>query len=133
MTIRQLHPGGGRARVRELRREQTPAEKALWEMLRGRRLSGLKFRRQFPITPFIADFCCFELKLIVELDGEVHTPRPQAAHDENRDFYLRSLGYTILRFPNGRVFSDPESLLRSITDAAERSRSLISNPKAPLL
>ena len=52
MTIRQLHPGGGRARVRELRQEQTPAEKALWEMLRGRRLSGLKFRRQFPQAAF---------------------------------------------------------------------------------
>jgi type I restriction enzyme R subunit len=92
-------------------------------MLRGRRLSGLKFRRQFPITPFIADFCCFELKLIVELDGEVHGERPQAAHDENRDFYLHSLGYTILRFPNEQVFSAPESLLKTITDAAEQLRS----------
>src|SRR5262245_30345891 len=119
MTIRQHHPGGGRARVRELRREQTSAEKALWEMLRGRRLAGLKFRRQFPMSPFIADFCCFELKLIVELDGEVHASTPQTAHDENRDFYLQSLGYTILRFPNERVFSSPESLLRTISEAAE--------------
>jgi uroporphyrinogen-III synthase len=122
MTIRQLHPGGGRARVRELRREQTTAEKALWELLRGRQLAGLKFRRQFPITPFIADFCCFELKLLVELDGEVHTAGHQAAHDENRDLYLRSLGYTILRFPNDQVFRDSESLLRTIAEAAERCR-----------
>jgi uroporphyrinogen-III synthase len=112
---------------------QTPAEKALWELLRGRRVAGLKFRRQFPITPFIADFCCFELKLIVELDGEVHTAAPQAAHDENRDLYLHSLGYTILRAPNEQVFSDPESLLRAITEAAERRRLLLSSPKAPLL
>ncbi|HEV8582715.1 MAG TPA: endonuclease domain-containing protein [Thermoanaerobaculia bacterium] len=130
MTIRQHHPGGGKAHVRELRREQTAAEKALWEMLRGRRLGGLKFRRQFPISPFIADFCCFALKLIVELDGEVHAAAPQAAHDENRDIYLRSLGYTILRFPNELVFSNPESLLRAISETAERSNS---DPKAPLL
>ena len=128
MTIRQLHPGGGRTRVRELRRVQTPAEQALWEMLRGRRLRGLKFRRQFPITPFIADFCCFELKLLVELDGEVHTSGHQAAHDENRDLYLQSLGYTILRFPNELVSRDPESLLQAITEAAERLRSRSPQP-----
>jgi very-short-patch-repair endonuclease len=120
MTIRQLHPGGARNRLRELRRLQTPAEEALWEMLRGRRLAGLKFRRQFPITPFIADFCCYELKLVVELDGEVHTARSQASHDENRDAYLRSLGYTILRFPNELVSRAPESLLRAIADEAQR-------------
>jgi len=92
-------------------------------MLRGRRLAGLKFRRQFPISPFIADFCCFELKLIVELDGEVHGSASQAAHDENRDSYLQSLGYTILRFSNERVLSDSEPLLSTIAEAAARIHS----------
>src|SRR5215216_4233613 len=85
---------GVRSTVRHFRRQQTPAERALWELVRNRRLDGLKFRRQFPISIFIADFCCFELKLIVELDGVVHAMHGQAAHDLNRDLYLQSLGYT---------------------------------------
>src|SRR5215207_1966164 len=79
---------GMKTSVRDFRRQQTPAEQTLWELLRDRRLDGLKFRRQFPITIFIADFCCFELKLVVELDGGVHEMRDQAAHDVNRDSYL---------------------------------------------
>ncbi len=106
--------------MRELRRRQTPAEQALWEMLRDRRLDGLKFRRQFPISIFVTDFCCFNLKLVVELDGGVHETRDQTAHDENRDFFLRSVGYTILRFPNEHVFADPDSILRQIAAEARR-------------
>src|SRR5690349_24588077 len=63
---------GMKTSVRNFRRQQTPAEQALWELLSDRRLDGLKFRRQFPITIFIADFCCFDLKLVVEVDGGVH-------------------------------------------------------------
>jgi very-short-patch-repair endonuclease len=113
-----------RSGVRELRRRQTPAEQALWEMLRDRRLEGLKFRRQFPISIFVADFCCFNLKLVVELDGGVHETRAQAAHDENRDFFLRSVGYTILRFPNEQLFADPDSILRQIATEARRIQAL---------
>jgi very-short-patch-repair endonuclease len=112
-----------RSGVRELRRQQTPAEGALWELLRNRRLDGLKFRRQFPISIFIADFCCFELNLVVELDGGVHAMREQAAHDANRDCYLRSLGYTLLRFPNERVFDNPSSILQAIAAEARRLRN----------
>jgi len=108
--------------VRAFRRQQTPAERQLWNLLRDRRLQGLKFRRQFPIPPFVADFCCFELKLIVELDGPVHETPHQSAHDENRDFYLQSLGYTILRFSNLQLFKTPEALLQRITAEAHRLR-----------
>jgi type I restriction enzyme R subunit len=110
-----------RTSVRDFRRQQTPAERALWELVRDRRLEGLKFRRQFPIPPFIADFCCFDLRLIVELDGGVHETR--SGHDTNRDFYIRSLGYTILRFPNSEVFSAPATILDRIAAEARRLQS----------
>ena len=104
--------------ARELRCQQTGAEETLWELLRGRRLLGLKFRRQFPVGPFVADFCCYDKKLIVELDGEVHSTTPQKAHDQNRDSYLVSLGYKILRFPNHLIHEDPDSLLGQIARSA---------------
>ena len=111
--------------VRDFRKQQTLAEQALWELLRDRRLDGLKFRRQFPITIFIADFCCFELKLILEVDGGVHELPQQRAHDENRDIYLRSLGYAILRLPNEQILTDSSSVLERIRNEAQRIRSLL--------
>ena len=58
-------------RARELRASSTPAEQALWKLLRDRRLQGIKFRRQSPLGIFVADFYCPELKLVIELDGEI--------------------------------------------------------------
>jgi type I restriction enzyme R subunit len=114
---------GIRSSVRELRRQQTAAERALWNLLRARHCEGLKFRRQFPIPPFIADFCCFELRLIVEVDGGVHETAAQSAHDGNRDSYLVSLGYTVLRFPNLQIFQDSSTVLQRIAAEARRLRS----------
>ncbi|SRR6266545_2348505 len=106
-------------RARELRRNATQAEAAMWDLLRHRRLRGLKFRRQFPIATFVGDFCCYSQRLIVELDGNVHDEPAQAAHDENRDEYLKSRGYKILRIPNHRLFQDPESVLEEICRVAQ--------------
>jgi very-short-patch-repair endonuclease len=115
---RRVVSAGLRAVARELRSKQTPAEQRMWRLLRDRRLRSLKIRRQFPIGSFVADFCCFELKLVVELDGEVHAEPRQVAHDENRDIYLRSQGYMVLRFVNQRVFKDPAGVLQEIVEAA---------------
>jgi very-short-patch-repair endonuclease len=111
------------SRARELRKEMTPAEKTLWKLLRNRKLRGWKFRRQAAISIYVADFYCHDLKLIVELDGEVHSIKSQIAHDENRDFYLeRYLGIEVLRFPNRQVFEQPEAVLDRIVEvASERS------------
>lgn len=109
-----------KAVARTLRRDPTPAEKAMWRLLRDRRLRRLKFRRQFTIHPFVVDFCCYELRLIVELDGDVHAEPRQAAHDANRDWYLRSLGYTVLRFANREVFRDPQGVLERVFETAWR-------------
>jgi very-short-patch-repair endonuclease len=94
----------------------------MWEILRDRRLAGIKFRRQSPISIFIVDFHCRELNLVIELDGQIHGDHRQLAHDGNRDSYLRSLGCTILRFSNRDVFKDREVVLTQILQTAERLR-----------
>jgi type I restriction enzyme R subunit len=110
--------GASKVRARELRRTQTEAEAALWELLRDRQILELKFRRQCPLTRYVADFCCKDPRIVIELDGEVHDDPAQRRHDENRDGYLRSLGYTVLRFRNSQVLEDPASVLAAITRTA---------------
>ena len=84
----------------EQRRGPTRAEEILWRELRGRRLSGLKFRRQCPIGRYVVDFICFEARIIVELDGLPHEDPARRAHDQARDRWLAVAGFQILRFPN---------------------------------
>jgi very-short-patch-repair endonuclease len=108
--------------ARDLRKRQTPAEKALWRALRDRRLRGLKFRRQFPIGPFVADFCCWELRLVLELDGGIHAEPQTAARDREREAFLRGSGFTILRFPNERVFGDADGVIAEVLALARRKR-----------
>ncbi len=95
----------------------------MWAILRDRRLEGIKFRRQAPIGIYVADFYNHPLKFVIELDGEVHDDPRQAAHDENRDFYLRSLGCTVLRFPNRDVFENREAVLTRILEVAAHLQS----------
>jgi type I restriction enzyme M protein len=100
--------------AKELRKNQTPAEEVMWELLRDRRFLGLKFRRQHQIGEYIVDFYCDEHKLVVELDGSVHDEAAQAKKDAMRDAYLRSLGLAVLRFPNESFLTDPEAILNEI-------------------
>ncbi|MFN3998595.1 HsdR family type I site-specific deoxyribonuclease [Algoriphagus sp.] len=100
--------------ARELRKNQTPAEEILWQLLRNRKLNSLKFRRQHQIGHYIVDFYCHEKKLIVELDGEVHNNLERQKHDLIRDKYLTSSGFNIIRFRNEKVFSNIEDVLRRI-------------------
>ncbi len=98
----------------------------MWELLRDRRLRHLKFRRQSPISIFIADFYCYELRLVVELDGGVHETQRQAAHDENRDIYLRSLDCTVLRFSNRQVFEEANAVLERIVEVAASMQGILT-------
>jgi type I restriction enzyme R subunit len=102
--------------ARELRKNQTPAEEMLWQLLRNRKLNGLKFRRQHQIGSYITDFYCHEKKLIVELDGAVHNTPERQKHDSTRDKFLTSSGFNILRFPNEEVFNNTEEVLKKIVD-----------------
>jgi very-short-patch-repair endonuclease len=96
-------------RARELRRDDTRAEKIAWTLLKDRRLEGYKFRRQVPIEGFIVDFYCHARKLIVELDGEIHAEQEQLERDRKRDARLHELGYTVLRFSNEFSTTTPTS------------------------
>ena len=91
-----------------LRKRSTSAEVELWNILKSRKLEGRKFRRQYSIGSYIADFCCPSEKLIIELDGDPHGEYHKIYEDENRDKYLESLGFTVLRFENRFVFQEPE-------------------------
>ncbi len=93
-----------RVHARAMRRAPIDAERALWRLLRDRRFSGYKFRRQTPIGPFIADFVCFEARLIVEADGSQHAESPR---DDRRDAWLRAQGYRIRRFWNADILTQP--------------------------
>ena len=103
--------------ARQLRSASTDAEHALWEQLRARRLRGFKFRRQFPISGYVADFVCLEVKLIVELDGGQHADRqPQDAH---RTEVLAKSGFRVLRFWDNDVLNEREAVLEEILRAVE--------------
>ncbi len=109
-------------RARALRRSSTPAELALWDLLRGRRVDGAKFRRQQPVGPYFVDFFCKEAHLVVEADGAHHRPPPR--HDVARDAFLRAAGLTILRVPNQDILVRPASVIDRIRDVLTTPLSL---------
>jgi very-short-patch-repair endonuclease len=98
-------------RARTLRKAMTDAERKLWRLLRNRNLSGHKFRRQVPIGPYVADFLCFEARLIVEADGGQHAT---AGLDAKRDEWLCAEGYRVLRFWNSDISDNPEGVLQRL-------------------
>ena len=110
--------------ARTLRRNQTEAEKRLWRHLRNRGLAGHKFRRQYPIGPYIADFVCLKQRLIIEADGGQHME--QVAADERRTEFIESLGFKVLRFWNNDVLQDTEVVLSVIL-------SELNAPSSPAL
>jgi very-short-patch-repair endonuclease len=103
---------GGVARARNFRRMQNPVERKLWQLLRDRRLKGHKFRRQFPVGDFVADFCCLDKRLIVEIDGGYHEGVAEA--DQARQQTLEALGFRIVRFWASEVIREPEHVLERI-------------------
>ena len=103
--------------ARELRQRGTDAEARLWNALRGRRLAGLKFRRQHPYDRFVLDFFCVEHGLAVELDGSIHAEPAQAARDAERTEFLQAHGIRVLRFKNDQVEKEIETVLKEIEKA----------------
>jgi very-short-patch-repair endonuclease len=104
-----------RERARQLRREQTPAEARLWARLRGRHLHGAKFRRQVPVGPYIADFLCKDLSIVVEADGGQHGD--QEAYDARRTAWLEAAGFQVLRFWNHDILTDMDAVMEVIGEA----------------
>lgn len=92
-------------KAKVLRERMTEAEKLLWEHLKNKQIKGLRFRRQHPISIFIADFYCHKVKLVIEVDGNVHNINENKEWDENRTAEIEKFGVTIIRFTNQQVFN----------------------------
>ena len=106
-------------RSRELRRDSSRAEQVCWELLRAKRMGGLKFRRQHPIGPYFADFACVAKKLVVESGGEHHAFQVEA--DAHRTASMEQLGWRVLRFWANEMVTNPEGIWAEI-DGLLRSR-----------
>jgi very-short-patch-repair endonuclease len=101
--------------AKSLRKRQTDAEKLLWWHLRSKQINGLKFRRQEPIGQYIADFVCFEARLIIELDGGQHAG--QQSQDQERESWFMGQGFRTLRFWNHEVLENIEGVVEVIREA----------------
>ena len=104
------------ANAKRMRREPTDAERALWRVLRAKRLSEWKFRRQVRIEPYIVDLVCFSARVIVEADGSQHV---ENLADERRDAFLKAQGFRVLRFWNNDVLTNREGVLTAVLTALE--------------
>ncbi|MFA6474733.1 MAG: endonuclease domain-containing protein [Patescibacteria group bacterium] len=102
-----------RSIAEQFRDNATEAEQLLWKSLKGKRL-GYKFRRQHPLHGFIVDFYCYELMLVIELDGPIH--QDQKERDSLRDITLSHHGFKTLRFSNEIVLTELHSVIKKIFD-----------------
>jgi very-short-patch-repair endonuclease len=105
------------AKARELRKDLTEAEQALWKHLRMRQLGNYKFRRQQAIGLYIVDFVSFEGRVVIELDGGQHSQ--QMDHDSKRTAWLESQGYRVLRFWNNQVLQEIEAVEAIVSKVLE--------------
>jgi len=93
-------------RAKELRQNPTKAEQTLWEILRKNQILGLRFKHQHPLRFFIADFYCHKIKLVIEVDGDIHNSDEKKEYDINRTAELESIGITVIRFNNEDVLEN---------------------------
>src|SRR5262249_16714430 len=107
-------------RARRLRRQMTPTEKRVWGLLRSGGFADVKFRRQQPLGPFIAEFYCDEAGLIVELDGQSHVEK--TSYDGQRDKWLKQQGYEVVRVWDSEVYANLESVMQAICNALALTR-----------
>ena len=101
--VRAERPANAIVRARKLRAAETEAERRFWNLVRNRSIDGVKFVRQYPIGPYIADFACRERMLVVELDGSQHA---ESKYDERRSAFINDEGYSVLRFWNSEVLRE---------------------------
>jgi len=113
-------------RCRNLRRNQTEAEKKLWSVLRNRQLNGVKFRRQFPVGGYIVDFYCPEYKLGIEADGGQHYQDEWKVRDELRTITLNNLGVEVIRFSDWEILNNIGGVYEVIQKSIEKRRKKFS-------
>ena len=122
-TTARFVPKKNRTQAKNLRRNQTPAEKKLWMALRHLRDSGYHFRRQHPIPPYILDFVCLSAGLAIEIDGDSHAENKK--YDTVRTQFLANYGLRVLRFTNMEVYENVESVMAIV-------QSRLPPPNLPL-
>ncbi|MDR8393903.1 endonuclease domain-containing protein [Aliifodinibius sp. S!AR15-10] len=105
-------------KARELRKSMTKAETKLWNQLNKKQL-GYKFRRQHPISEFIADFYCHSSKLVIEVDGGIHSKKEHQEYDIKRSNKLNRFGITVIRFKNQEILRNVQTVLKRITTYLE--------------
>jgi len=105
--------------ARSMRKAPTEAEDVLWQYLRSRKLNNWKFRRQQHLESFIVDFYCDQLKLAIEVDGEIHHTKEQQQFDQFRTQYLKEFGYSVIRFENEEVLKNVSDVLNRISSFAQ--------------
>ena len=109
--------------AKQLRKEMTDSEKTLWMHLKPG-IQNLKFRRQHPIGPYVADFFCHKLKLIIEVDGGIHDLKETKINDEEREKFLTESGYSVIRFSNKQVYNELEFILSKINSMIEQQKQI---------
>lgn len=109
-------------KAEELRNHMTPTEEILWNSIHINEWK-LKFRRQHPIANWVVDFYCHPIKLVIELDGEIHDVDDVKRNDEEREKSLKRLGLTILRFKNDAVYKNKKAVLQEISDVIVKLQS----------
>ena len=104
-------------RSRDLRKNLTDVEQKLWQKLRSKQINGHKFRRQFILGNYIVDFICLDKRLIIEVDGGQHMDN--VSYDSQRDEWLKSQNFKVLRFWNNQVLNETDSVLEVIVKNLE--------------
>ena len=112
-VVRDMHIGAKPELFKyaqDMRKNPTDSEKIIWNILRKLRFEGFIFRRQHPIDIFIADFYCHKLKLIIEVDGDVHESEYAREYDDGRTGDLEKYGIKVLRFTNEQILRDIDTI-----------------------
>ena len=111
------------------RRYMPPAESALWEVLRAKKL-GYRFRRQHPVDDYIPDFVCLSKRLVIEVDGKYHFIGNQHISDQERTYYLNQRGFAVLRFTNDEVIGNTEMIIKKIKEIMDKQPTINCNDNA---
>jgi very-short-patch-repair endonuclease len=117
--------------AKTLRQQMTDAERRLWRHLRDRRLGGWKFRRQYPVGPYIVDFICLEKNLVIEVDGGQHAENEE--QDIKRSAYLNKMGFRVFRCWNNEVLQETESVLETIFAILAAGKQNSPSPQPSML
>ncbi len=116
-------------KAKDLRQNQTDAEKKFWRLVRAKRFSGYKFKRQCVIGSYICDFACMNLRLVVEIDGGQHN---ENAADELRSKQLLNLGYRVIRFWNNDILTNIEGVAQNLSLTLSQRERELNTPPLPL-